>query len=81
MTVNPPEGESAANDKDEVRSNLSEETKGYEQKMKEFRRLLDKDKKDHTKKDTKVRLTREESGIITSSIVYEEVDKSILNFI
>lgn len=59
-----------------MRSNLSEETKGYEQKMKEFRRLLDKDKKDHTRKDTKVRLNREESGIITSSIVYEDSDKS-----
>ena len=46
------------NDKDEVKSNISEETKGYEQKMKEFRRLLDKDKRDHTRKDTKVRLIK-----------------------
>ena len=60
---------------EETKSTISEETKGYEQKMKEFRRLLERDKKEHTGKDTKVRLNKEKSGAITSSIVYEEDDK------
>lgn len=50
----------------DTRSNLSAETKSYEQKMKEFRRLLERDVKEDRKKDTKVLLVIDENGDIVS---------------